>query len=261
MQHLDPEAISLAAIGEQLDEPGQAHLTACDICMTELQSLRHVVGAARGGAPGLLEAPGPEVWAAIHADLDLQQSQLEDPLTRSDPPVDGWVGDGTRPGPGVVALRPRSRARRPSRMYLVAAAAAGVLIGGAALWAVQAFTSPASQDVLAETVLEPLDGFTAEGTARVVSGEDGNRLLDVRSTTTGADGYEEVWLIAPGLDRMYSLGVLWNGTGSLTIPDSVDLAEFPVVDISDEPLDGDPVHSGVSILRGTLTAASGEQLG
>jgi hypothetical protein len=36
------------------------------------------------------------------------------------------------------------------------------------------------------------------------------------------------------------------------IPDGLDLAEFPVVDVSREPLDGDPAHSSDSISRGTL---------
>ena len=34
--------------------------------------------------------------------------------------------------------------------------------------------------------------------------------------------------------------------------DSVDLARFSVVDVSAEPLDGDPTHSGDSIVRGAL---------
>jgi hypothetical protein len=37
------------------------------------------------------------------------------------------------------------------------------------------------------------------------------------------------------------------------VPDGVDTAEFPVVDVSAEADDGDPAHSGDSIVRGTLT--------
>jgi hypothetical protein len=36
------------------------------------------------------------------------------------------------------------------------------------------------------------------------------------------------------------------------IPESVDLARYSVVDISAEPVDGDPTHSGDSIVRGAL---------
>ncbi len=40
--------------------------------------------------------------------------------------------------------------------------------------------------------------------------------------------------------------------GRLPIPASVDLDDYAVVDVSAEPLDGDPTHSGDSIVRGIL---------
>ncbi|MBG6179438.1 hypothetical protein IWX62_000628 [Arthrobacter sp. CAN_A1] len=102
-----------------------------------------------------------------------------------------------------------------------------------------------------------LEGFTARGSATVLAAGDGARTLEITVTNEQAQGYQEVWLIAPDLEQMYSLGVIGGGTSSLVIPDDVDLAAFPIVDVSDEPLDGDPVHSGVSVLRGTLDAAAG----
>ncbi|KQO03817.1 MULTISPECIES: anti-sigma factor [unclassified Arthrobacter] len=260
MQHLDPESISLAALGEDLDESGRAHLEGCDTCAMEVEDLHEVVRLARAGDDDPLESPDPAVWAGIHAELGLEPAQLGDPLTRTVPTHDALraVGAGSRTADGA-SMRGRSSRRPLGVRHLAAAAAVGVLVGGGALWAVQVFASPPGPEVLAETVLEPLDGSTGEGTATVVSGEGGVRSLDVRSTAGEAGGFEEVWLIAPGLDRMYSLGVLHGGDGSLTIPDSVDLAEFPIVDVSDEPLDGDPTHSGVSVLRGTLPAGSDRQ--
>jgi hypothetical protein len=41
--------------------------------------------------------------------------------------------------------------------------------------------------------------------------------------------------------------------GRYQIPPDVDVGAFPVVDVSIEPPDGVPTHSGVSALRGTLT--------
>ncbi len=41
--------------------------------------------------------------------------------------------------------------------------------------------------------------------------------------------------------------------GTFEVPDDVDLDRFDVVDVSVEPDDGDPTHSGASILRGDLT--------
>lgn len=44
-----------------------------------------------------------------------------------------------------------------------------------------------------------------------------------------------------------------DGTdGRFTVPADIDLAEYSLVDISEEPDDGDPQHSGDSIVRGPL---------
>lgn len=261
MQHLEQDPISLAALGEELDGDQQAHLDGCDSCALEVEQLRTVVLLARQGSPAQpLEAPDPGVWASVHRQLGLGSSQAEDPLTRTSSGAQARI-EAPSPSRDAVANLREWRTPRPSSgpRYLLGAAVVGMVIGGGALWAVQSLTSGESREIVAEAVLEPLDGFTGEGTAAVVSGADGVRSLEVTSTGNDADGYEEVWLIGPELDRMYSLGVLRGGRGSLTMPDSIDLAEFPIVDISDEPLDGDPTHSGVSVLRGSLTATGREQ--
>jgi RNA polymerase sigma-70 factor (ECF subfamily) len=41
--------------------------------------------------------------------------------------------------------------------------------------------------------------------------------------------------------------------GRFTFPVGLDLDDFAVVDVSAEPFDGDPAHSGDSILRGELS--------
>jgi hypothetical protein len=50
-----------------------------------------------------------------------------------------------------------------------------------------------------------------------------------------------------------SLGTLAAGTGSFTVPDDIDTWDYRTVDISDEPPDGNPAHSGISLIRGTFT--------
>ena len=68
-----------------------------------------------------------------------------------------------------------------------------------------------------------------------------------------ADSYVEVWLIDPdsGLEKMVSLGSI-DGDGSFDLPASIDIRRYRVVDISIEPADGVPTHSGRSILRAEL---------
>ncbi len=54
---------------------------------------------------------------------------------------------------------------------------------------------------------------------------------------------------------MISLGALTAGSqGRFTIPAGTDLSVYTIVDVSVEPLDGDPAHSKESLLRGTLDA-------
>ena len=55
-------------------------------------------------------------------------------------------------------------------------------------------------------------------------------------------------------DAEVSLGTLGAGdTGVFPVPADLDVAQFPVVDVSREPLDGNPAHSKDSVVRGTLT--------
>jgi anti-sigma-K factor RskA len=100
--------------------------------------------------------------------------------------------------------------------------------------------------------LEPLDDRGAEGNAEVVADADGSRLRVQLDAPEPTEGYYEVWLLEPAVERMVQVGVVRSGTTTLDLPDGIDLAEYPIVDVSVEPLDGDPTHSGVSVARGIL---------
>ncbi|MEY2964964.1 MAG: hypothetical protein RLZZ228_777, partial [Actinomycetota bacterium] len=65
----------------------------------------------------------------------------------------------------------------------------------------------------------------------------------------------EVWLLAPDASSMIALGTLGpDERAVLPLPAGISLADYPVVDISAEPYDGDPTHSTDSVVRGTLPA-------
>jgi anti-sigma-K factor RskA len=105
--------------------------------------------------------------------------------------------------------------------------------------------------VLSTAALEPL-GPSGSGRAELVS-HDGALQLDVETQGLDAgDGYLELWLIDPTVSRLVSLGPL-RADGTYEVPPGVDPAQFPIVDVSVEPVDGDPTHSGDSVLRGELT--------
>lgn len=145
----------------------------------------------------------------------------------------------------------------------MAAAMVGILVGGGAT--TLATSNPPPQPAAGatsnispvSTELGPLsdEADTAPSGAAGVQASAGQQLLAV--STAGlqpAAGYYEVWLIDLDTMDMVSLGSIAAGDGvvMLRVPDGVDLATYSVVDISDEPVNGDPTHSGDSVLRGTL---------
>ena len=92
---------------------------------------------------------------------------------------------------------------------------------------------------------------------------DGERKLVVHAEgmPDQADGDYEAWLLdstslqGPDL-RMQALGVMGaKADQELTVPGTLDLHRFNIVDISAEPHDGDATHSGRSLLRGNLPAS------
>jgi len=155
-------------------------------------------------------------------------------------------------GSSARAHRHRGAAKRGRWMTLAAAAAVVVIVGGIAITA--GLQQGPSVEVLAAAELGALpDWEGATGEAVVEVSDDGERNVVVTMATDGdVNGYREVWLISEDLSALVSIGVLEGDDGRFVIPKGIDLEDFPLVDVSDEPLDGDPDHSGNSIVRGTL---------
>jgi hypothetical protein len=279
-QHCDPDLLALLALGEGAAGPADdEHLRSCPDCRDALADLRRVVATGRAVEPGdALEAPPPTVWAGIRDELGLTGP---DPaaVEPAPPPAEPAGPDGSHwpagpPGaptpaaptrhagadlraPDPRGLDRRRRDRRLPRPWLLAAAAvAGLGLGAAATLALVDRFAGTGGDVVATARLEPLPQWDATGSAALVVEPGGARRLDVDLTAGGdpADpgGFHEVWLLTTDVSGLVSLGVLDGATGSFPIPAGLDLAQFPVVDVSLEPLDGDPAHSGDSVVRGSL---------
>ncbi len=242
--HVDDDVLSLLALGEDAGgEAERAHVDACARCAAELAQLRELVGVARAAqADGPLVAPAPHVWEGVAGELGLEAA-----------PVPGG-GGGTltadpAPDPDLAPVVPL-RTRRWG--WVAGAAAAGVLVGGVGAWWVTAAREPATT-VVARATLDALPGWQAAGTAELETAPDGSRVLVVDvADGTPDEGYREVWLLRPDVSGLVSLGPLTGTSGRFPLPEDLDVGEFPVVDVSSEPLDGDPAHSGDSIVRGTL---------
>jgi hypothetical protein len=243
--HIDEETLALLALGEDvLDDAARAHLAACPACAAAAADLGRVAELARSGpGPDALVAPDPRVWGRVHTELALSRvpADLGEPSS-----------GGAGPVAAVVPLRPRR-----ARTWLAAAAACLALLLGVAggVWWERRQAEP-PETVVATTDLEALPGWAgASGAARVEETPDGRRQVVVAlDAPVPAGTFREVWLLTPDVSGLVSLGVLEGEEGRFDVPEGLDLAAFPVVDVSEEPLDGDPAHSGDSVVRGTLGA-------
>lgn len=251
MSHLDDEQLALLALGESMASVADcAHLRECAGCAAELRDLARTVAIARTAVDGAgLEAPPQRVWAAIAAEVGVASS------TDASPDADADAADDEPAAPAgrTETDRGGDRPRRPRRRAVFALAASIVLIAGIGLtaWGVARMSAPT---VLADATLSAFPAHAgASGSADLERARDGALSLVVTTTIApAADGFREVWLIRGDGGALISLGVLDGSSGTFAVPADIDLGEYRLVDISAEPADGDPAHSGDSIVRGEL---------
>ncbi len=235
MSHPDQETLVGLALGDEHDTALAAHVQSCAECRGEVDRTRTLLTGADQLTGGVeLERPPDHVWAAVRAELD---------------------ADGA--GPVVAATSSRRPWWRPA-----AAAVAGLAVGVAATVAVVAATNedaPAPSPkpgpaIVARGDVTPFStGSTTTGTAEVVS-SDGTRTLavDLSGVPSPTGSYVQTWLLDPKTNDMIALGVMDQDSQSFAIPAGVDLDAYTSVDISLEPLDGNPAHSDTSLARGEL---------
>lgn len=227
MRHVDPDTLALLALGEKIADAGdRAHLADCTQCADELSNFSRAVSAGRSTLDaGDLVEPAPRVWNRISDELGLQAS-------------------------APVVQLPRRRRWVP--VTAIAASVAIVASGSIIAWQL---SQPAASTVLATATLDAFPNWPdATGEAVVEENRDGTRVVNVSFDAPGiGDEYTEVWLISSDATRLISLGTVQGSRGTLIIPAGVDLSVYDLVDVSAEPYDGDPTHSGDSIVRGQLS--------
>lgn len=235
MAHLDDADLALLAVGGTVSAEASAHLASCDVCTTALAHWRRTVAA-----PEADDVPPARTWTAIADDLGLEDRSQPQPVAASAPAA----------SPPATPVR---RSTPAGRRWVLAAVA--VLIAAAGVAAGLWIARPAANTVtvVAEARLAPFPGWSEQGTATLERDRAGNQTLAV--TLPGSapgDELREVWLMRSDLSGLISLGLLSGDEGTFDIPSGIDLREFTVVDVSAEPADGNPAHSGDSIVRGTL---------
>lgn len=249
MTHLDDEELTLYSFGEATpDASRREHLRTCLRCDAELAARTRLVRVGRSLRDIELVRPPDSVWKSIHEELGLSPELGDIPWDHA---------PALRPEPDVLdagrarwSSRRRGLLTRGASLGLVAAAALVVgLLAGIAGTVV--LSRPDDPRIVAEAELEPFPGWTASGSARVEEDSSGAQQIVVDVSAPG-QGLREVWLIDPETSGLISLGLLSGTTGAFSLPADLDLARYSVLDVSQEPDDGDPAHSGDSIVRGAL---------
>lgn len=289
MRHPEPDDLALFAVstGPDLDDHAElsAHLTGCPVCQAEVDAFRYVAELVRDehGAEAL-PAPGAHVWDAIADELGLSHRHGQpvarltavpdvpttpEPTPATLPPVVAPV-DEARPASESprapeahsapeVPVDLAARSRRRSRWTLAAAAlVVGAALGAGAIAVTQKSGDPDPTQVEAIATLDPVPGGPLTepdptlGRAELVAVDGAQRVVVDTEKLPAITGAYEVWLF--GNDgKMVSLGSLDAGRGDFTVPQGIDTSEYRTIDISDEPADGNPTHSGLSVVRGTFS--------
>lgn len=256
MNHIDEESLALLAIGDDAPSGAAAeHLAACPACRDELADLRRVVTVAKSSQSIDLEQPSARVWDRIATDLGFDERSTA-PAAAAPAPVP-VPAPAPAPAPGAHLARRRPRVRRRTAVFLTAAAAVvGLVLGLGGGWYLFAGGPRGGDTVVSRTALDPLPGWSgARGSAELERDGDGRLSLVVdldHRAAAGAAPLREVWMMRSDLSGLVSVGFLDGDTGRFVVPSGVDPSRYPVVDVSAESNDGDPAHSGDSVVRGTL---------
>jgi len=240
--------------------------------------------AARRNLP--VHVDGARIWnaivATVSADRDGRPDRSLSVIDEGDGSVVANITPIEQQATTTIALAARRRATdQPTlppemsawrRQWLpVAAAVAVTIVGGLVTWSFSdeladdggGITAALEGEVVAVTGItdeglsDGSSGVAEIGEARLVRADDRYYLdldLDLDGDVTdlpSIEGYYELWIVDPEIDGMFSLGVV-AGDGRYALPDQLDPADFPVVDVSVESVDGDPTHSGRSAWRGHL---------
>ena len=198
------------------------------------------------------------IAAAAFADDDSAGMTGPNPTGRVAPQVRDRSPSPDRDDTVVDLAAARAR-RRPGHLtaWLGAAAAAIVLVVGG-VWVVSQPTGP---QPVATFAMDALDDRVSTSVDGQIVREDGTTVVEVDlSALPPLEGgsFYELWLLDLDNEQIVSLGEVDPTTTSVAVEGSIDAVAFPAIDVSVEPPDGVPTHSGDSVLRGPITAASSQ---
>ncbi|RFA10585.1 hypothetical protein B7R54_16265 [Subtercola boreus] len=269
--HTDPDILALLALGEPAGtDTDRAHIEACPDCAATLDAFTGAAAAGRSSSSvPTLVSPHGRVWeqvaraVAAEASVPERAAAPEGAAAPERAAAPESVGAPEHPVERpAVSVRPRSkRSRFPVRWLalaaaLVLAATVGGVVTTLALQPRGDSTPGTGISVLARAALTALPAWPgASGDAVVESnGSETSMVVSVNAATDRPDTYREVWLLSADLTKLVSLGLLAGDSGTFAIPTDLDMSQYSIVDVSSEPLDGNPAHSSDSIVRGSFSS-------
>jgi hypothetical protein len=247
--HTDPELLGLLALGEDVGtEDERRHAETCPECAAELADLQLVVTLGRSvDAETAMAVPSDDVWDRIRDELGLASS-LEPPVHQSRFLTSDGSGSSTTVQSVDATLTAEPVHKRPRRSLL------------SSIQAALSRSSHGSTDELtAHATLTPVTASwsAASGEAEIATDEHGRRILQVAlHADLPTSGVRQAWLIHrddPNVKQ--TLGILDGPHGLWTVDQSIDLEQYPILDISQQGT-GETEHSGQTIVRGQLALIS-----
>ncbi len=254
--HESPDLVGL--LGGELGRDGTIaagrHVKGCDACTEELIDLvvAHSALSAAAHVDRDLVVRGVAVGDGTSSDAAAAaEGQQEDGTEHEDESV--WpVFPPPTLTPPSTALADVPRKRR--RLAPVLAAAAAIVALGAVGAALATGDHQASQRVVAQGSLWPLDTpRSATGTVTVLAqGTTRHMLVRTENLSWPGQKFYEVWLLDPATKKMLPVGVLPpSGNGEYQVTANL-MAGYSAVDVSLQSDNGDPAHSQTSVLRASL---------
>ena len=215
-----------------------AHLRACPQCREELVSMVVAVGTLRAAARAEQAPP----FAAPPLPVPDFPDQKKSPGA-SVPDTPEWLRRIPRRGPAGWGTRRRILALAAAVVVIAGAVAAGLGLSGS------------SAAVLNRAALHPLKAPAGASGAVTVTAASGARDVQVSTDDLPAPGqgyFYEVWLLDPATLKMMPMGALApSGQATFGVAPGL-MAGYSAVDISLQANNGNPAHSALSVLRGTL---------
>lgn len=192
--------------------------------------------------------PPADLWSRISNEVSGLDAEID--LTDGPDTVEPTAERDLPPAQELPGGDPRFSPR-----FVVAAAAALIVILIGASLAIVGTGGNSFVTYAAEITNTDLpESFDGSATVTLEVDEDPMLVVDFDRELPSGETLG-IWILSADGTEIIPVGMVEPGDTAWAWPEGFNPAEYPLVDVSIEPDDGDPSHSGRSILRGELTTS------